>query len=208
MAHFSKAEVLAARLESDACFNERIDTERKNYETMTTDEAKICNDLCHSLKLYYAHASDDASLGAMMQSNVDFNFLNTRNLGGKYVAKKVYELAEYLANVSGKLDMYDLVVFRTLYNFAMAGKGATRDHLKAAIDHGKCDTDDTLVFRIANFRKGTGTSAPQHGSSLANFKIYGMVKSVTCADTGKEKFVLNMESHATKAMIARLSLAA
>lgn len=208
MAHFSKADIQNARLESDACFHERLDTERKNFETMTADEAKVCNDLCHSLKLYYAHASDDASLQTMMRSGVDFNFINTRGLSGKYVAKKVYELAEYLAAVSGKLDMYDLVVFRTLYNFTKAGTGATREHLKAAIDHGKCDTNDTLVFRIANFRKGTGTSAPQHGSSLASFKVYGIVKSMTCADTGATLYSLNMESHATRAMLARLSLEA
>lgn len=207
MTSFTKADLAAFRLVCDGAFNDRIAAERRNYDTMTSDEQKICDDLCHSLRLYYAHVSDDASLGAMLKSSVDGNFINTRNIAGKYVAKKVYELAEYIANVTGKLDTYDMLVFTTLYNFTVAGKAASRDHLKASIDHSRCSDDDSLVHRLASFRKGTGTSSPQHGSSLASFKVYGIAKAVTCKDTGKEKFVLDMNAYATKAMIARLALA-
>lgn len=207
MSKFSKAQIAQFRMTADGDFNARIEAERQHYDTMTEAQRDTCDKKVAAFKRYYAHVNDDASMLQMMMAGVDSNFVNNKGTANKYTVMKAYQMAEFLSGVSGKLDLYCLRVFRTLYNFAKAGKACKREHLLACIDHNSV-ADDALVFRITGKRADTSTAQSQQGSSVANFKIYNMVREVTCADTGKPLFELNLEAHATKQMIARLRLEA
>ena len=205
MAQFSKAAVQSYALEARGELDMRIDSTMRGFDAKDAKEQQTALDTVADLKRWFGECADDASMRLMLSCGVDFGFLHTKGLEGKYNVEKVFKLAPYLANVTGKLNIHDLLLFRTLYNFTKANAPCTRQHLKAAIDHTKCDDNDALVYRTKRY--GTGTSAPQHGSTLVNFKVWNIVESYTCKDTGAELFKLNVNSTATKAMLARLGLA-
>lgn len=204
MANVSKAAVQSFGLEAKSELDMRIDEEMRNFDTKSAKEQETALATVADLRRWFGSIADDTCMRLALTCGVDFAFLNTTGLSGKYNVEKIFKLAPYLAGATGKLNTHDWLTFRTLYNFTKADKPCTRQHIKCAIDHNKADTNDDLVFRGKRF--GTGTSAPQHASSLINFRVWNIVKSYTCKDTGAELFKLNLDSAACKAMIARLGL--
>lgn len=206
MSKFSNAAIQSFTLEGASYLEDRLGDERRNYDRMSDDERRICDDFCHKLRLWWRECDDAASMAAMMKCGVDLNFINTKGVMNRNNAEKIYKLAPYMARVTGKLPNYMLPVIRTLYQFTQADKGATSEHLMASLDHHKCADDDAHVWRLANKAVGLTTSRVQYLSSLVALKVWNIAVEYTCAETGKKLYKLDMKSAGTKIILERLGL--
>lgn len=192
-----------------AAFDVRLTRELRDIDNMTSSEKLVAQNKVHDLRNYFKSADNDACFEVMRESSVNADFINDQGNSNKYTAKKVYELAAFLAARDFALDHYDLVAFRTILNATKLDKIATREHVQNAICHDvKLNDDDAqIVFRVAGKSKGMSTAKAQDSSSLSTLCLYGIVKRAM-SDTGNKGYVVDLDAYATKLMLKRLKLEA
>jgi hypothetical protein len=178
----------------------RIASERKFYDDArtTAKERDVIDKKCHKLRTYLANALHDDCVDVMQKAGVDVAFINGEGTGNIYTAKKVYELASFLAKRDYKPCEYDVIAFVTMLNCHNAGVIMTREHVQNGICHDLPATAKECEFshRLAGFHKDMSTAKAQDTSSLGALEIFGIVRNV---NRGKVKrYELNVDSYATK----------
>lgn len=186
-----------------ASLNASIDKRRDN-EAKNVNKAATFFDKLEKHRSEVTHAS---VANVMLASNVDADYINSKNVSNIYTAQKVAKIARFLA-ASDSFDVHTLNVFLTCFKLTKAEKSMTHSDAKAAIcSNIKSTVEKQAFINVSAKFYDTSTANAQSSSSISALQIFNMLRK-TRDERNDEAYTLDFDNKSVKKALKLLKLEA
>lgn len=182
--------------------NVAIDARKSNEEKNVNKATSFFEKLAK----HRESVTHDAVASVMLASNVDVNYINTKNCSNIYTAKKVETIARTIASAAS-LDIHTLNVFKSAFALTKASKSMTHNDAKASICSNikSSSSDKQALLSISAKFYDSSTANAQSSSSISALLIFNMLRK-TRDERNDEAFTIDFENAAVKKLCKVLDL--